>query len=259
MSRRSVDPAAHALGALGLLVPVHQGRARGRRVAGGDRLRAHRARGARAAPARRAPRRARRPARQRRPDRSLSRVVQMGGPLLLIAAGEQHISSSLTGILVATAPIFTFLLAFALERRGARLRPQPGAASRSASGAWRCCSGSTPAAEPRAGGRPHGRGRQLRLRHRWLVGQAARARRPARRDGRRARRPSRRCSLRPPRSAPAVARARASTRCARSLDARRALHRRRLRHLLLARVERRAGHAPRSSATSRPASAISTG
>jgi drug/metabolite transporter (DMT)-like permease len=40
-------------------------------------------------------------------------VVQMGGPLLLIAAGEQYISSSLTGILVATAPIFTFLLAFA--------------------------------------------------------------------------------------------------------------------------------------------------
>src|SRR5215207_7373206 len=42
-------------------------------------------------------------------------VVQMGGPLLLIAVGEQEIPSSLTGILVATAPIFTFLLAFALE------------------------------------------------------------------------------------------------------------------------------------------------
>ena len=42
-------------------------------------------------------------------------VVQMGGPLLLIAAGERDISSSLTGILVAAAPIFTFLLAFALE------------------------------------------------------------------------------------------------------------------------------------------------
>jgi drug/metabolite transporter (DMT)-like permease len=42
-------------------------------------------------------------------------VVQMGGPLLLIALGEREITSSLTGILVATAPIFTFLLAFALE------------------------------------------------------------------------------------------------------------------------------------------------
>jgi drug/metabolite transporter (DMT)-like permease len=42
-------------------------------------------------------------------------VVQMAGPLLLIALGEERISSSLTGILVATAPIFTFLLAFALE------------------------------------------------------------------------------------------------------------------------------------------------
>src|SRR3954466_3293990 len=42
-------------------------------------------------------------------------VPQMGGPLLLIAAGEREIASSLTGILVATAPIFTFLLAFTLE------------------------------------------------------------------------------------------------------------------------------------------------
>jgi drug/metabolite transporter (DMT)-like permease len=42
-------------------------------------------------------------------------VVQMGAPLLLIALGERHIPSSLTGILVATAPIFTFLLAFVLE------------------------------------------------------------------------------------------------------------------------------------------------
>jgi drug/metabolite transporter (DMT)-like permease len=42
-------------------------------------------------------------------------VVQMGAPLLLISLGERQIPSSLTGILVATAPIFTFLLAFALE------------------------------------------------------------------------------------------------------------------------------------------------
>jgi drug/metabolite transporter (DMT)-like permease len=41
-------------------------------------------------------------------------IVQMGAPLLLIAYGERHIPSSLTGILVATAPIFTFLLAFVL-------------------------------------------------------------------------------------------------------------------------------------------------
>src|SRR5688572_8729830 len=40
--------------------------------------------------------------------------VQVAGPLSLIALGEEHISSSLTGILVASAPIFTFLLAFAL-------------------------------------------------------------------------------------------------------------------------------------------------
>ena len=40
--------------------------------------------------------------------------VQVAGPLSLIALGEEHISSSLAGILVASAPIFTYLLAFAL-------------------------------------------------------------------------------------------------------------------------------------------------
>ena len=41
-------------------------------------------------------------------------MVQVAVPLTFIALGEERISSSLTGILVATAPIFTFLLAFAL-------------------------------------------------------------------------------------------------------------------------------------------------
>ena len=41
-------------------------------------------------------------------------LVQVAGPLTLIGLGEEHIASSLTGILVASAPIFTFLLAFAL-------------------------------------------------------------------------------------------------------------------------------------------------
>jgi drug/metabolite transporter (DMT)-like permease len=40
--------------------------------------------------------------------------VQVAAPLSLIALGEERISSSLAGILVASAPIFTFLLAFAL-------------------------------------------------------------------------------------------------------------------------------------------------
>jgi drug/metabolite transporter (DMT)-like permease len=42
-------------------------------------------------------------------------LIQVTGPFTLITVGEQEISSSLTGILVAGAPIFTFLLAFALE------------------------------------------------------------------------------------------------------------------------------------------------
>jgi drug/metabolite transporter (DMT)-like permease len=38
-------------------------------------------------------------------------VVQIAGPFLLISLGEQHVSSSLAGILVSAAPIFTALLA----------------------------------------------------------------------------------------------------------------------------------------------------
>jgi drug/metabolite transporter (DMT)-like permease len=45
---------------------------------------------------------------------SVLAIVQVAAPLSLIALGEERISSSLTGILVASAPIFTFLLAFAL-------------------------------------------------------------------------------------------------------------------------------------------------
>src|SRR4051794_18531629 len=42
-------------------------------------------------------------------------AVQVAAPFLLITFGERHISSSLAGILVATAPIWTFLLAFAID------------------------------------------------------------------------------------------------------------------------------------------------
>ena len=38
-------------------------------------------------------------------------AVQVAGPFLLISAGEQHIASSLAGILVASAPIFTAIFA----------------------------------------------------------------------------------------------------------------------------------------------------
>lgn len=43
-------------------------------------------------------------------------LLQVAAPFMLITVGEQHLASSLTGILVATAPIFTFLLAIRLER-----------------------------------------------------------------------------------------------------------------------------------------------
>ncbi len=52
-------------------------------------------------------------------------AVQVVAPFLLIAAGEQHISSSLTGILVTSAPLFTALLAIWVDQaersQGSRL------------------------------------------------------------------------------------------------------------------------------------------
>jgi drug/metabolite transporter (DMT)-like permease len=42
-------------------------------------------------------------------------AVQVAGPFLLISAGERHIASSLAGILVASAPIFTAILAIWLD------------------------------------------------------------------------------------------------------------------------------------------------
>jgi drug/metabolite transporter (DMT)-like permease len=43
-------------------------------------------------------------------------VVQVLGPFLLITFGEKHIASALAGILVASAPIFTALLAVRFDR-----------------------------------------------------------------------------------------------------------------------------------------------
>ncbi len=51
-------------------------------------------------------------------------LAQVAAPFLLIALGEEQISSSLAGILVASAPIFTAILAlfFAAEERSGGLR-----------------------------------------------------------------------------------------------------------------------------------------
>jgi drug/metabolite transporter (DMT)-like permease len=45
-------------------------------------------------------------------------AVQMAAPFVLITFGERWVSSSLTGILVASAPVFTALLALRLEPEG---------------------------------------------------------------------------------------------------------------------------------------------
>src|SRR5690242_2935283 len=42
-------------------------------------------------------------------------LAQVSAPFILIAAGEQEISSSLAGILVASAPIFSALLAIRFD------------------------------------------------------------------------------------------------------------------------------------------------
>jgi drug/metabolite transporter (DMT)-like permease len=43
-------------------------------------------------------------------------AIQVAGPFIAINLGEQHISSSLTGILVASMPLFTVLMALRLDR-----------------------------------------------------------------------------------------------------------------------------------------------
>ena len=46
---------------------------------------------------------------------ALLAVVQVAGPFLLITLGEEHLASSLTGILVASVPIFTAILAVRMD------------------------------------------------------------------------------------------------------------------------------------------------
>jgi drug/metabolite transporter (DMT)-like permease len=46
---------------------------------------------------------------------ALLALVQVAAPFVLITAGEREIASSLAGMLIASAPIFTFLMAFALD------------------------------------------------------------------------------------------------------------------------------------------------
>src|SRR5215210_3932073 len=46
---------------------------------------------------------------------SVLALLQVAAPFVLITLGERDIPSALAGILVATAPIFTFLLAFVLQ------------------------------------------------------------------------------------------------------------------------------------------------
>ena len=54
--------------------------------------------------------------RERKGTVAVLALLQIAAPFMLISIGQQEISSSLAGILVATAPIFTFLLAIRLER-----------------------------------------------------------------------------------------------------------------------------------------------
>src|SRR3954454_324360 len=53
---------------------------------------------------------------RRAPALALLAAIQVAGPFLLISAGEQHIASSLAGILVAAAPIFTAIFAIWLDQ-----------------------------------------------------------------------------------------------------------------------------------------------
>jgi drug/metabolite transporter (DMT)-like permease len=53
---------------------------------------------------------------RRAPGLAALGFIQVAAPFLLISAGEQHIASSLTGILVASAPIFTAIFAIWVDQ-----------------------------------------------------------------------------------------------------------------------------------------------
>src|SRR3954451_19420266 len=53
---------------------------------------------------------------RRAPGLFVLAAVQVAGPFLLISAGERHIASSLAGILVAAAPIFTAIFAIWIDQ-----------------------------------------------------------------------------------------------------------------------------------------------
>ncbi len=67
------------------------------------------------------------------------RLLQVAAPFMLISFGQEHISSSLAGILVATAPIFTFLLAIWISQEERAQGIGPAWAWASGSSAWCCC------------------------------------------------------------------------------------------------------------------------
>jgi drug/metabolite transporter (DMT)-like permease len=51
------------------------------------------------------------PARRHLPTLALIALIQITGPFLLITVGEHHVTSSMAGILIASAPIFTTIIA----------------------------------------------------------------------------------------------------------------------------------------------------
>ena len=110
-------------------------------------------------------------------------IVQVVVPFLLITYGEQHIASSLAGILVASAPIFTALIA---ARFDAEERPRGVAAAGVVLGIFGVVLlfGVDLSGDAAALPRPHGPARLVRLRGRRALPQAPPARRAGGRDRR---------------------------------------------------------------------------
>ncbi len=187
---------------------------------------------------------------------ALIAVVQVAAPFLLIAAGELEITSSLAGILVSAAPLFTALLAIWVDPRSApraasgRRPARPGRGRDAARGRPRRLG-------RRAARRACDRSRGARIRGRRAAGQAPARRRDADR-GRRLgadggdRDPApggdRRRAERAP--GPRPGRGGRRARCGRDRD--------RVRDLLRADRDRRPGPDATSSPTSRPGSRSST-
>ena len=111
---------------------------------------------------------------------ALLALVQVAGPFILISVGQQEIASSLAGILVASAPIFTALLAVWVDHEERSHGVALAGVLSGMAGVALLLGVDTGGGTAALVGGLHGAGRQPRLRDRGPLAQAPPERAPSR-------------------------------------------------------------------------------